>query len=165
MKKPFHCVNKITGALAVFVLLMTAACENKQNQQNQVKELKATDSLFSKMSIEKGMKNAFLTYLDSSAVLLRSNHMPFEGIASVKRYFDGFSDTSFILSWKPLKAKISPEGALGYTYGIYEINDKASGKSNGKGTYITIWQKDNNCRWKAVFDTGIDGTGESIPNP
>jgi ketosteroid isomerase-like protein len=155
----------LVNSMACFGLLMillTSACSCKQSQQNQEKELITSDSLFSRLSMEKGMKNAFLAYLDSSAVLLRPNKMPIEGIGAVKRYFEGFSDTSYILTWKPIKAEISGKHGLGFTYGTYEIREKSTGKSNGRGTYATLWKKDSKGKWKAVFDSGNEGLGDSI---
>lgn len=157
-----HLIFKCIPAMAVAFMLVMSACSCRQSPQKPEKELIAADSLFSRMSVEKGMKNAFLAYLDTSAVLLRSNRMPLEGIASIKNYFSGFSDSSFILSWKPLKAKISEKSNMGFTYGTYDITDKATGKRSGTGTYITIWQKDGKGKWKAVFDTGNEGLGDSV---
>jgi ketosteroid isomerase-like protein len=162
MKKVIHRISKFIAPLAILLILFTSACNCRKSSQNQEKELIATDSLFSEMSADKGMKNAFLAYLDTNAVLLRSNHRPIEGIAAIKKYFAGFSDSSFILTWKPLKAIISSNSTMGFTYGIYRITDKITGKSNGNGTYITIWQKDNKGKWKAVSDTGNEGLGDTI---
>lgn len=147
------------AASFLLIAFFTGAC-NKKPAQNIEKELMKADSLFSVLSVEQGMQKAFLAYLDTSAVLIRQNRMPLEGVSSIKNYFNGFSDTTFSLTWKPLKARLSNEGSMGFTYGIYEISDKATGQQTGTGTYVTIWQKDKNGTWKAVFDTGNEGLGK-----
>lgn len=153
-----HCFS--LAATVLLITFLAAACGRKQIQQKAEKELFSTDSLFSRLSIEQGMKKAFLEYLDSSAVLIRQNRMPIEGLPSIRHYFAGFSDTTFNLTWKPLKARLSSENTMGFTYGIYEITEKTTGKLTGTGTYVTIWQKDANRKWKAVFDTGNEGLGK-----
>jgi hypothetical protein len=145
---------------AIVIIFLFAGCECRYNRQNTEKELLKTDSMFSVLSDKQGMKKAFLAYLDTSAVLIRQNRMPIEGVTSIKNYFSAFSDTSFTLTWKPLKARLSDENTMGFTYGIYEIAEKASGKLTGTGTYITIWQKKPDGKWKAVFDTGNEGLGK-----
>jgi len=160
MKKTKQNLFSYIALLALIFTPALIACNDKKPNTNSERELIIADSLFSATSAGKGMKNAFLEYLDSNAVLLRSNRMPIEGITSVKKYFDGFSDSSFILTWKPLKARISSESGMGFTYGIYEILDKTTGHSSEKGTYVTIWQKDEKGNWKAVFDTGNEGIGK-----
>ena len=153
--------HRLSIAAAVLLIsFLTAACGSKQPQQKAEKELMKTDSLFSRLSIEQGMQKAFLAYMDTSAVLIRQKHMPIEGVSFIKHYFEGFSDTTFILTWKPLKARLSHENTMGFTYGIYEIAQKTTGKLTGTGTYITIWQKDSNGHWKAIFDTGNEGLGK-----
>jgi ketosteroid isomerase-like protein len=143
-------------------LLLVFSCCPKHDAQLAEKELMATDSLFSVMSSQQGMQKAFLAYFDSSVVLLRTNKMPLTGIAALRKHFETFSDTSFILTWKPLKAIASREGDFGYTYGIYEINDKATAKKTESGTYITIWKRMGDGKWKATFDAGNEGTGDAV---
>ena len=52
--------------------------------------------------------------------------------------------------------KFLQSGDIGYTYGIHTNTEKATGKIT-KGTYITIWQKQSDGKWKFVLDTGTQG--------
>lgn len=153
-----HC----TRIAATFLLIsfLATSCSPRQERQKAEKEILSADSLFSILSAGQGMKKAFMEYLDTSAVLIRKNRLPIEGQFSIRQYFEGFSDTTFILTWKPLKARLSGDQSMGFTYGTYEITEKTTGKLTGTGTYITIWQKDSKGRWKAVFDTGNEGLGK-----
>ncbi len=123
---------------------------------NIVSELMQTDHEFSDFSVRNGMKAAFLKYADEEAVILRPNAYPIKGIEAIRETFASRTDTSFILSWKPLKAFHSESGELGYTYGIYTLSVQDSVKY---GTYITIWKK-NDGYWKFVLDTGNEGLVE-----
>jgi ketosteroid isomerase-like protein len=108
------------------------------------------------MSVEKGMHEAFLHYIADDGVVLRDNSFPIRGRESLLSIYSERSDTTFILSWEPLFQKISESGDLGYTYGVYLNTDKLTAKVT-RGTYITIWSKQQDGSWKFVLDTGTQG--------
>ena len=116
------------------------------------------DRAFSKMSEEKGMKNAFLEYIDSNGVLLRPNHLPIVGADAID-YLIQQNDSTFILKWEPRNGTVAHSGELGYTYGIYAL--KPTDKDTIiYGTYVSIWKKDSKGNWKYVLDSGNEGIGE-----
>ena len=118
-----------------------------------------TDREFSAMSVREGMFKAFLYYIADDGVILRDNSFPAKGKENLSTRFSGKTDTTFILSWEPLFEKISESGDLGYTYGLHTNTDKITGEI-AKGTYITIWQKQQDGSWKFVLDTGTQGLPE-----
>jgi ketosteroid isomerase-like protein len=151
---------KILSFFCVFSILLS--CSPKKKSQEPVASLKAlliqADQDFSKLSETKGMKTAFMKYIDSNGVLLRPGSMPLTGGDAID-YISQGNDTSFVMTWDPKGCKLSESGELGYTYGVYSI------RPNGKdtvlhGTYITVWQKQPDGKWKFVLDSGNDGIGE-----
>jgi ketosteroid isomerase-like protein len=60
-------------------------------------------------------------------------------------------------TWKPLGGDIAQSGELGYMYGIYSIKQDTITE---KGTYVSVWKKDKDGRWKYVLDSGNEGIGE-----
>ena len=143
-------------------ILLLFSCNNKKNVMAPApnkKELMEIDRAFSKMSEEKGMKNAFIEYIDSNGVLLRTDRMPIIGANAID-YLIQLNDTGFALSWEPNDGGIASSGDLGYTYGIYAM------RPNGKdtviyGTYTSIWKKEKNGKWKFILDTGNEGLGNN----
>ena len=128
--------------------------------QADVSEIYEVEKAFSDMSVEEGMKAAFLYFSDDSAALLRPNRMPILGKDSIASYMAGLDDTRFTLSWEPLKAAISSSGDLGYSFGIYRIRSQADNAFLGEGTYVTIWKKNDKGDWRYVMDTGQEGLSE-----
>ncbi|MBK8882629.1 MAG: hypothetical protein IPN67_09680 [Bacteroidales bacterium] len=135
----------------IFILSCTKGVKSKH-----AGELLETDRNFSQMSVKEGMFSAFLFYIAEDGVILRDNALPSKGKNALRERFAGRSDTSFILSWDPSYEKISESGDLGYTYGIHTTLEKATGVIT-KGTYITVWQKQDDGSWKFVLDTGTEG--------
>lgn len=115
-----------------------------------------TDKAFSALSREKGMNAAFTEYLAEDGVILRDNNQPFVGRVAFTKLYSG-DDSGFTLTWEPLYAEVAESGELGFTYGVYELDLQDTVQ---KGTYVSIWRKDNDGNWKLALDSGNEGLGE-----
>ena len=116
-------------------------------------EMQQTDVDFSNRSKEVGMKKAFLEYIEPDGVLLQPNSMPVTGADAID-FISSFSDSSVILTWEPLGGNVAASADFGYTYGVYSMQ---TGDSTRRGTYVTIWKKQADGRWKFVLDAGNEG--------
>ena len=152
-------MNNVTFFLLLFSLCScTGKNEATVNPAAQKMELMEADRGFSDFSEQKGMKAAFMEYIDSNGVLLRPNYLPLVGAHAIDFLLE-LNDTSYTLKWQPHDAFVSKSADLGYTYGIYALNPK-SGDSTIYGTYVSIWKKQANGKWKFVLDTGNEGIGK-----
>ena len=154
-------MNKII--LFVAVVLLFASCKLKRDKEDKADafakmEMMDADRAFSKMCEEKGMKAAFIEYLDSNGVLLRPNHLPIAGADAVD-FLIQQNDADFTMSWEPKNGVIARSGELGYTYGIYALRPSAK-DTILYGTYVSIWKKEKNGSWKYVLDSGNEGLGD-----
>ena len=153
--------NLIFFAFAL-VFLVNAACnlqfrENTE-RMNALNEMQQTDVDFSNRSKEAGMKKAFLEYIEADGVLLQPNRMPVTGADAID-FISSFSDSSVILTWRPVGGDVATSGDFGYTYGVYRMQ---TGDSTRRGTYVTIWKKQTDGRWKFVLDAGNEGVGAAM---
>ena len=139
----------------IAILFLIISCNNSPNKPESGQLMKA-DRDFSALSVREGMHKAFLEFVADSGVILRDNSYPIEGRKAIEDLFAGRIDSTFILTWEPVYEKVALSGELGYTYGYYVSRVKATGEE-GRGTYITIWQKQPDGKWKFVMDTGTDG--------
>ena len=137
-----------------FLLLIISACVPRGTDKNFLeKELIKTDQDFCLMSIEKGMKEAFLSYAADSVIMLRQGKLPLFGKAELTKHFETVPDKQIHLRWVPVLAEAS--GNLGYTFGKWEL--RITGKDTVEyGTYVTIWKKFPDGKWKYVLDGGND---------
>jgi ketosteroid isomerase-like protein len=115
--------------------------------------LLATDSLFSKLSAEKGMGSACLVYMAEDASIFPAGENIITGRENIKKHFADVSPNT-ALTWKPLEAKIANSGELGYTYGISEFKfpDNNGHPVYRQGKYVTIWKKQTDGSWKFILD-------------
>ena len=116
-------------------------------------EIEKTDREFSELSAKQGMEKAFIEYMDSDGILLRPNHPPIVGADAIQ-YLTDQNDSSYTLTWVPSQVHVSGAGDLGYSYGIYnlQLHDTTL-----QGTYLSIWKKQKDGKWKFVLDTGNEG--------
>ncbi|MBW6459120.1 MAG: nuclear transport factor 2 family protein [Bacteroidales bacterium] len=146
----------------VFIMfsLLSIACDSSRKQEYLNKELLEIDIEFSRKSAEAGGRKVFLEYISDDCVLLRPNRNPVLGRPAIEKMFQ-HRDTNFTLSWEPLFADVSLSGEMGYTYGIYTIDmySQEGQPVQKQGTYVNIWKKDKNGRWKFVLDSGNQGLG------
>lgn len=151
------------NSAGLLLLLIIASCSTQENKKSDTqladkKALIQADINFSKMSAEKGMKSAFIDYIDSNGVLLRPNHLPIIGANAID-YLIQENDSSYVLTWEPQYAEAASSGDLGYTYGIYQLHIKSK-DSSIYGSYISVWKKQKDGKWKFVLDSGNEGLGE-----
>lgn len=129
---------------------------NDADTETAMQEMVDADRAFSEASAKNGMKKAFLEYIADDAVLLRPGFLPIvEGDAI--QFLHAQEDTSFTMTWEPKGADMSASKDMGFTYGVYAVKTKDTVL---KGTYLSIWKKQKDGKWKFVLDTGNQGVGE-----
>lgn len=126
--------------------------QNESISPPDTEELVNVEKEFSQMAKERGVKKAFLKYMDKEGVLLRPGEMPITGANAIE-FLSQVNDTGYNITWHPEKAEISADGGLGYTYGIYqmEINNDTI-----MGTYVNIWKRQDG-EWRFVLNSGNQG--------
>ena len=150
--------------LLLFIVTLGVGCNNKPVREpsngmaDARKEILATDAAFSDLSRDKGMKAAFIEYIDSNGVLLRPGSMPIMGANAID-YLIQQNDTAYTMEWKPSHAEVSKSLDMGYSYGIYAIKPSIQ-DTILYGTYVSIWKKQGDGSWKFVLDSGNEGIGE-----
>lgn len=138
---------------AILFLIISCAKSTKTVSPG---DLIRADRDFSRLSEEKGMHEAFLAFIADSGLLFRDNSLPLTGKKDLAELFSGRSDTSFTLTWEPEYEFIAASGELGYTWGCYISRQKATGKES-YGTYLTVWERQDDGSWKFTADIGTDG--------
>ena len=142
----------------IFCLSIAGCIEPKKKNTSSVKrEIIKTDETFSNMSRQNGMKKAFIEYMDSEGILLRPNRPPIIGADAIE-FLSQAIDTAYTLTWKPSGGEVSASGDLGFTYGIYTLSLT---DTTLYGTYVSIWKKQEDGKWKFILDTGNEGINDS----
>ncbi len=161
-------MKNVMRALAVLIVIIIGilflnreisdtGVKNKKEMTEQAKaDLIRTDIEFYNISQKAGTGRAFIDFADDSAVLMRQDRFPAIGKPEVIKLYTGRENIITPLKWKPVKAEISNDGTLGYTYGNWEFasKDKRGKEDILYGNYVTIWKKQKDGKWKYVLDGG-----------
>ncbi len=151
---------KPTILILTLSLLLFGCAPKKVDTQKYCDELMQVDRDFSIYSVEHGKNAAFVKFAAEDVTFLAPNSYPMVGIKLLEERQAERPDTSFVLTWKPIYARAAESGELGYTYGIWEFKEKVNPDQVSKGTYTTIWKRNEKGEWKYVLDTGNQGLGE-----
>lgn len=130
----------------------------KAGSEDDKMKMMEADRAFSRQSEAKGMKNAFLDYIDSNGVLLRAGHAPLMGADAID-FLVQQNDSAYTLKWEPKNGVVAASGDLGYTYGIYVLRPGTK-DTLLYGTYVSVWKKQSDGNWKFVLDSGNEGIGD-----
>ena len=147
-----------------FLLAFLAGCNLKSANKfvpdtaEEKRKLMDADKAFSDLSEAKGMKNAFIDYIDSNGVMLVPEHFPIIGADAID-YLSQSDDQAYTLTWEPTGGDVAKSGEIGYTYGVFSLRHK-NNDSVQRGTYVSIWKRQANGNWKFVLNSGNDGTGQ-----
>ncbi|MEP6585085.1 MAG: DUF4440 domain-containing protein [Ginsengibacter sp.] len=149
--------NLLLFPVLFFALSFIISCESR-GKVAPVKEVTVdpmvdADLAFSDMSKEKGMKNAFIEFMDNEGLLLRPDHLPVKGADAID-FLTQVDDSSYKLNWIPEGAQIAASGDMGFTYGIYTLEGQDTAF---KGTYVNIWKKQPDGKWKFVMNSVNQG--------
>ena len=132
--------------------------KDKHSAEDEMLKMMDADRAFSRMSEEKGMKNAFLEYIDSNGVLLRPNQLPLVGADAID-FLILQNDSGYVLQWEPKGGTVAISGELGYTYGVYALRPSTK-DTMMYGNYVSIWKKQADGSWRYVLDSGNEGIGQ-----
>ena len=119
--------------------------------QTSIDTLINTEMKFAKLAMDKSVKEAFLSYLDSNGVVF-NNGIISNGIKIYQK--QPVNKTKII--WEPSYSIISTSGELGINTGPFQyfVNDTAQ-KPLVQGQFTTLWHKTKAGEWKFLVDMGI----------
>ena len=108
------------------------------------------ENAFQKSCLEKGIRDGFLSYVDSNGIVLTK-----KGVVKANPFWNSLPAFEGVFTWSPTYAEMSNSGDWGYTTGNYEHRAKTlSDPISEAGQYTTIWHMTPNGEWKYLIDIG-----------
>jgi ketosteroid isomerase-like protein len=118
--------------------------------------LVASERAFAAMSVAKGMKDAFLTYLAEDGVVFRPT------ATNGRQAWEARPPSTATLMWEPSFAEVSSAGDLGYTTGPWEFHPAADSAGTpapperyAYGHFNSVWKRQKGGVWRVVADIGV----------
>lgn len=144
---------KLIPILFLSILIFTLAGCKTNNTQDARNQILAAEKAFNQMAADQGVKEAFLEFAADSAVLNRGGRT-IKGKSEIQSYFDSQTIQDVRLEWTPEFVDVAESGDLGYTYGPFTFfGISAEGDTiQSSGIFHTVWKKQDDGRWKYVYD-------------
>ena len=140
--------------------LPTAA--QKKRSADELTQMVETERAFSRMSEEKGIREAFDAFIADDGILFRPRAV--RGRKWMQEHPLPSSDKRPLLTWQPIYAFMSRSGDLGYTTGPWQYkNDIKDSKASAFGNFMTVWKKQADGNWRFVLDLGISNPEPRTP--
>ena len=144
------------------VLLLAATClpahEAPADLEAARRAIRIADLEMAKAVADRNLEKFNALVADDAVFFGRDVSRGREAVA--RAWLPLFTDPSMFLKWQPEEVHVSASGDLGYSIGTYERMSKdPSGKpASARGTYVSIWRKQVDGKWRAVLDIGTPGT-------
>lgn len=102
---------------------------------------------------------SFLSMVDDDAVFFGKDVSRGKDAVS-KAWLPFFTEKNLFLKWHPNEVFVSSSADLGYSIGEYERvgKDSSGNPATAMGTYVSIWRKQPDGKWKIVLDIGSPAT-------
>ena len=145
------------AVLCVSVLCLSAAvgvrvsAQKPDLQSSQAAIMKADEDF--NQSVADRNRERFLSLIADGATFGGGTPNEQKGKDAIWKSWSVFFDPKGpTLTWHPSKAEVLAGGDVGYTTGFSER--RAPNGVVNKGNYLTVWKKQPDGSWKAIFDTG-----------
>ncbi|MBV9086118.1 MAG: DUF4440 domain-containing protein [Acidobacteriaceae bacterium] len=114
-----------------------------------------TDRDFAKTGAARDL-DAFLSFVADDVRIFPEGAMATGKPAMRAMWEGGFKEPTWSIHWAPIAAEACASGDLGYTTGTYETRSQGSDGRPvvHRGSYVTIWRKQGDGRWKVALDIG-----------
>lgn len=145
----------MTGVLFVVLFASTSRSQGL-DLQGPVAQIVKADADFAQ-SVADRNRERFLSLIAETATFGGGTPNELHGRDAIMQEWAAFfSPDGPTLTWAPTKGEIIGAGDLGYTIGRSVFRSKgADGKTTERhGQYVTVWKKQADGTWKAIYDAG-----------
>jgi ketosteroid isomerase-like protein len=126
--------------------------EREKNLPAGLLPMVRAEHAFARLSVAKGMKEAFLTFAADDGILFRD-----APVNAKELWRQRNPAPTGLLTWFPVYADVARAGDMGYTTGPWEFRQSPSDKdAAGHGHFITVWRVQPDGTWKFAVDIGIN---------
>ncbi len=154
---------RFVGSFVAFTILsalVSFAAEKPIDLTAEAAKVLEADKAFCEAA-KSGDAKRWSAFFDENGIMFSGPPGAVRGRAAIEKALaTSFAAPGFKLLWWPIRAEVSTDGQLGYSYGQYDRKiDSPEGQPVSRGgTYITVWKKQKDGSWKVLsnFGTGAE---------
>jgi ketosteroid isomerase-like protein len=147
---------RVIGLTVSIVIIMS--CNSKEpviKDLNVLKqEIMNAEHDFDSVANAKSIAEAFYLFADENAVIRRGRDSIISGPDGIRNFYSLPSLQHARVHWAPDYVDVSTDGTMGYSYGKYTwIDADSTGKKDtSRGIFHTVWKRQQDGKWKYVWD-------------
>lgn len=144
----------MTKVFSPFILVLFISCTTTPSKIQLKNEVLETERDFQKMTVEKGIAEAFYYYAAPNAAIKREGDTLVIGKENIKTYYSKKNLENATVTWSPDFIDVSESGDMAYTYGKYcwKVKNDSGRIAEYNGIFHTVWKKQTDGTWKYVWD-------------
>jgi ketosteroid isomerase-like protein len=120
------------------------------DQEKERKIIFDVEKNFSTIAQSKGIIEALKKFSSDNIRIFRDGQFPFVGLKNFKNFIKNECSKK---TFEPMQTFVSVAGEFGYSYGISKsIPENLNRKKANKFSYLNIWKKQNDNKWKIVLN-------------
>jgi ketosteroid isomerase-like protein len=147
--KKYLSLMLVLCALAAVSPARSNSSSGDDHHEADLRSIVEAERGFARMSVEQGMRAAFIENLSDDGVLFRP------GPVNGKKWWSERAVRPGVLSWRPVFADVARSGEMGYTTGPWEFREKSlEDKPVAFGQFVTVWKRQADGVWKVAIDLG-----------
>ena len=147
-------MKRLFFTLAVAAALCATVLTQEKPIRTELMSLANAERAFAKMSVEKGVREAFYNNFAEDGVNFQPH--PTNTREAYRKTPAPATPPLVTLNWAPIYGDISQAGDVGYTTGPYTVEDRSPAKRPTRhGMYSSVWKKQADGSWKVLLDLGI----------
>jgi ketosteroid isomerase-like protein len=146
-------MNKFLFAMFLFIASSIALSQDR-GMTGALAEMVAAERAFAKLSVEKGIREAFISSFSDDGVNLQPH--PVNTKESYGKRPAPAALPPVTLNWSPVYGGVSAAGDMGYSTGPYVFEDRSQPvKTTSHGLFFSVWKRQADGKWKVVLDLGV----------
>jgi ketosteroid isomerase-like protein len=139
--------------LSLLILAVTGLTQEK-GLPPALSALVMTERAFARLSVEKGVREAFLTFFADDGINFQPH--PVKTKEALRQQPAPATRPRVVLNWAPIYGDVSQAGDLGYTTGPYTLADHGpEQRPTQHGLFFSVWKKQADGSWRVVLDVGV----------
>jgi ketosteroid isomerase-like protein len=146
-------------------VLLFAASALPLRAQTPNEQLELAERDFQRATLERGVDGWNSFFADSGAQLQNTSRIV-RGHAAIKALMGDFlASKTARLIWWPIATEVSASGDMAYTFGgSGMVSADSAGRlgMTGRGTYLTVWRRQDGGRWLVTADMGGQASARAL---
>jgi len=145
------------GTIVILLLLLCATIEIRTQERSlppDLATLVATERAFAKLSVDRGVRDAFLTFFADDGI----NFQP-HPVKTREAFLSRPAPETrppVVLNWAPIYGDVAQAGDLGFNTGPFKLEDQSAEKRPVQhGQFFSVWRRQADRSWKVALDIGV----------